>query len=119
MTIEAFNWAKIQDPVVLLSDKEIGMTTESIDYNSLKDETPIYREVIKHDDPMIDKWKMYGFDSPEMIAKFAEVGGKVKVTATGSAHNAMGNVKRMTLKQYRPSNILKTRYRHTEAKWLE
>ena len=95
MTIEAFNWAeKYRTPVVLLSDKEIGMTTESIDYNSLKDETPIYREVIKHDDPMIDKWKMYGFDSPDMIAKFAEVGGKVKVTATGSAHNAMGYLKK-------------------------
>jgi 2-oxoglutarate ferredoxin oxidoreductase subunit alpha len=95
MTIEAFNWAeKYRTPVILLSDKEIGMTTESIDYNSLNEISPVNRNVIKCDDPMIDKWKMYGFDSPDMIAKFAEVGGKVKVTATGSAHNAMGNLKK-------------------------
>lgn len=37
---------------------------------------------------------MYGFKNPEDIALFAPVGGKVKVTATGSAHNMDGDLKK-------------------------
>jgi len=95
MTIEAFNWAeKYRTPVVLLSDKEIGMTTESVDYNKLKLSSTVQRHQISENDADYDKWKMYGFDSPDMIAKFAPLGSKVKVTATGSAHNAKGSLKK-------------------------
>jgi len=95
LTIEAFNWAeKYRTPVVLLSDKEIGMTTESVDYNKLKLSSTVQRHQISENDADYDKWKMYGFDSPDMIAKFAPLGSKVKVTATGSAHNAKGSLKK-------------------------
>jgi 2-oxoglutarate ferredoxin oxidoreductase subunit alpha len=95
LTIKAFNWAeKYRTPVILLTDKEVGMTTESIDYSTIEDVLTVNREVIKETDPDFKNWKMYGFDSPDMIAKFAPAGGKIKVTATGSAHNAMGNLKK-------------------------
>lgn len=95
LTVEAFNWAeKYRTPVVLLTDKEIGMTTESVDYNKLDPPANVSRHFITENDADFENWKMYGFDSPEMIAKFAPVGGRVKVTATGSAHNLQGNLKK-------------------------
>jgi 2-oxoglutarate/2-oxoacid ferredoxin oxidoreductase subunit alpha len=95
MTIEAFNWAeKLRTPVVLLTDKEIGMTTESVDYSGLDEINSITRPLVLNTDIDFKNWKMYGFDSPDMIAKFAPVGGDVKVTATGSAHNADGLLKK-------------------------
>ncbi len=95
LTVEAFNWAeKYRTPVVLLTDKEVGMTTESLDYNKLNAPPNANRHVITDHDADYENWKMYGFDSPDMIAKFAPVGGKVKVTATGSAHNAKGYLKK-------------------------
>jgi len=95
LTVEAFNWAeKYRTPVILLSDKEIGMTTESVDYNKLKISSPEHRHLISENDADYSQWKMYGFDSPDMIAKFAPVGSKVKVTATGSAHNTKGSLKK-------------------------
>ncbi|MEO8513290.1 MAG: pyruvate flavodoxin/ferredoxin oxidoreductase [Ignavibacteria bacterium] len=95
LTIKAFNWAeKYRTPVILLSDKEVGMTTESLDYSKIENIEPFSREVITEVDPDFNNWKMYGFDSPDMIAKFAPAGGKIKVTATGSAHNAKGSLKK-------------------------
>lgn len=95
LTQIAFNWAeKYRTPVILLSDKELGMTIESIDYSMIEEIIPVNREVITENDPDFKNWNMYGFDSPDMIAKFAPVGGKIKVTATGSAHNAKGNLKK-------------------------
>jgi len=95
LTIEAFNWAeKLRTPVVLLTDKEIGMTTESVDYSGLDNLSSIARPVISSTDNDFKNWKMYGFSSPEIIAKFAPVGGEIKVTATGSAHNAEGLLKK-------------------------
>lgn len=95
LTVEAFNWAeKYRTPVVLLSDKEIGMTTESVDYSRLNPPANHSRHFITEQDADFESWKMYGFDSPDAIAKFAPVGGKVKVTATGSAHNPAGNLKK-------------------------
>ncbi|MBZ0201419.1 MAG: pyruvate flavodoxin/ferredoxin oxidoreductase, partial [Ignavibacteria bacterium] len=95
LTVEAFNWAeKYRTPVVLLSDKEIGMTTESLDYSGLAELETFERKTINKTDPDFKNWKMYGFDSPDMITKFAPVGGNIKVTATGSAHNAMGYLKK-------------------------
>lgn len=95
LTIEAFNWAeKYRTPVVLLSDKEIGMTTESVDYSQIEDISPVSRESVSFKDKDYENWTMYGFDSPDRISKFAPVGGEIKVTATGSAHNAKGELKK-------------------------
>lgn len=91
-TVKAFNWAeKLRTPVVLLSDKEIGMMTESVDYYGLDSLQIENRKYIDDND---NNWKMYGFDSPEMVTPFAAVGERRKVTATGSAHNMMGELKK-------------------------
>ncbi len=95
LTVLAFSWAeRFRTPVVLLSDKEIGMTTESVDYAGLETLKSLERDIINRHDPNFINWKMYGFDSPEMISKFAPVGGDIKITVTGSAHNMMGNLKK-------------------------
>jgi 2-oxoglutarate/2-oxoacid ferredoxin oxidoreductase subunit alpha len=95
LTVKAFDWAeKYRTPVVLLTDKEIGMTTESVNYAGLNEMKSLKREMISTNDPDFKNWKMYGFDSPDMITKFASVGGDIKVTATGSAHNAMGHLRK-------------------------
>lgn len=95
LTVEAFNWAeRYRTPVVLLTDKEIGMTTESIDYNKLNPPAPVYRKIMNEADTNFENWKMYGFDSPELITEFVPVGGNIKVTATGSAHNYKGSLKK-------------------------
>ena len=50
LTVKAFIWSeKLRTPVVLLTDKEIGMTTESVDYSGLDELNSISRKVIKID----------------------------------------------------------------------
>lgn len=100
LTILAFTWAEIlRTPVVLLSDKEIGMTTESIDYSTLPDITSQnrpsnfgFRELggYKRD----QRRGTYYFDAPHEIPAFAPVGGDRKVTATGSAHDKQGKLQK-------------------------
>ncbi|HRI45762.1 MAG TPA: transketolase C-terminal domain-containing protein [Ignavibacteriaceae bacterium] len=95
LTVKAFSWAeKYRTPVILLSDKEIGMTTESVDYQGLEALKSDSREYISVDDSDYQSWKMYGFNSSDEISKFAAVGGPIKVTATGSAHNYSGELKK-------------------------
>jgi 2-oxoglutarate ferredoxin oxidoreductase subunit alpha len=74
LTVHAFNWAeKLRTPVVLLSDKEVGMTSESIDLSELRS------------NPVV-------FTAPEDVPRFSPVGGTHKVTITGSAHNKLGRL---------------------------
>ncbi len=95
LTALAFSWSEsLRTPVVLLTDKEIGMTTESVDYEGLDKLKSIDRAKIHKNDYDFNEWTMYGFDSPDLVSKFANVGGHVKVTATGSAHNFAGLLKK-------------------------
>ncbi len=95
LTVKAFNWSeKLRTPVILLSDKEIGMTTETVDYSDLENLIVENREYIDPENSNFEDWKMYGFKDAKDIAKFAPVGGKIKVTATGSAHNMDGELKK-------------------------
>lgn len=93
LTVEAFNWAeKYRTPVVLLSDKEIGMTSESVDYAQFVNLHTVNRVYAT---PEADKpYLPYEFSGEGDIAEFAEVGGDIKVTATGSAHNFAGDLKK-------------------------
>jgi 2-oxoglutarate ferredoxin oxidoreductase subunit alpha len=86
LAVHAFNWSEaLRCPVVLLSDKEVGMTYESMDPSQL---------------PEVDVWerpraasagyRAVGFDALEQVPAFAELGGPLKVTVTGSAHNKDG-----------------------------
>jgi 2-oxoglutarate ferredoxin oxidoreductase subunit alpha len=86
LTLRAFNWAEaLRCPVVLLSDKEVAMTYEAVDLGAL---------------PQVEPWdrpratpagyRAVGFDRLEDVPPFAELGGPLKVTVTGSAHNKDG-----------------------------
>ncbi|MEJ5306508.1 MAG: transketolase C-terminal domain-containing protein [Ignavibacteria bacterium] len=95
LTVKAFNWSeKLRTPVVLLSDKEIGMTTETVDYTGLENLVIENRSTIDPEDLKNKNWKMYDFENLGDIPLFAPVGGKIKVTATGSAHNKEGELKK-------------------------
>ena len=91
LTIEAFAWAeRLRSPVILLSDKEVGMMNESVDVGILRDASDVKR-------PMSGgslTRKMYDFVHPADIPAFRNVGGDQKVTATGSAHNKSGELRK-------------------------
>jgi len=101
LTLHAFNWAEtLRTPVVLLSDKEVGMTSESVD---LSDLAPI---------PIVERkrWEAAAAGAPGSsdpsspgayfikddvdVPYFSPVGGHRKVTITGSAHNKSGQLKK-------------------------
>jgi 2-oxoglutarate ferredoxin oxidoreductase subunit alpha len=95
LTVKAFNWSeKLRSPVVLLSDKEIGMTTETVDYTELENLPILSRKTISPDELISKQWKMYDFENLGDVPLFTPVGGKIKVTATGSAHNKEGELKK-------------------------
>lgn len=95
LTIKAFNWSeKLRTPVILLSDKEIGMTTETVDYSELDKLTIENRKYLNEQEVKNNHWKNYDFNLPEEISPFIPVGGKIKVTTTGSAHNKSGELKK-------------------------
>ncbi len=86
LTIHAFNWSeRLRTPVVLLSDKEVGMTYEVVDDATLP--------ALPIDDRAMatrETYRAYGFSDMSDVPPFASVGGELKVTATGSAHNKDG-----------------------------
>lgn len=95
LTVKAFNWSeKLRTPVILLSDKEIGMTTETVDYSELDKLTIENRKFLNEQEVKNNHWKNYDFNLPEEISPFIPVGGKIKVTTTGSAHNKSGELKK-------------------------
>ncbi|MBI4817393.1 MAG: pyruvate flavodoxin/ferredoxin oxidoreductase [Deltaproteobacteria bacterium] len=86
LTRLAFNWSeKLRCPVILLSDKEVAMTYESIDLDALP-------EIDAWDRPAVGpgEYRAVGFDRLSDVPPFAELGGARKVTVTGSAHNKDG-----------------------------
>ena len=91
LTARAFEWSeRLRSPVIVLSDKEVGMTSEAIDFAKLISRPQVSRSL------NIDtgKTKMYDFSNPSEIPSFIAVGGEQKVTATGSAHNKRGELKK-------------------------
>lgn len=86
LTVHAFNWAeRLRTPVVLLSDKEVGMTYESVDLGALP-------EVEVWDRPRAEPsgYRAVGFEALSDVPPFAPLTGDLKVTVTGSAHNKDG-----------------------------
>ncbi|TAK61255.1 MAG: pyruvate flavodoxin/ferredoxin oxidoreductase, partial [Bacteroidetes bacterium] len=81
LTVLAFSWAELlRTPVVILTDKEVGMTMESVNYEQLQ---------LLHSADRIShlavpsngksKLKTYEFSRLSDVPKFAPVGGEVKV----------------------------------------
>lgn len=92
MTQAAFHWSeRLRTPAVLLSDKEVGMTLESINVASLAKWPVADRK------PFADggrRFFAYGCDCLEEPPEFAAVGGAARVVATGSAHDQEGRLRK-------------------------
>jgi 2-oxoglutarate ferredoxin oxidoreductase subunit alpha len=93
LTQHAFNWAEhLRSPVVLLSDKEVGMTTEVVEEAALARLAPVERSPVGEKAP----FAAYDIERPEEVPGFAPVGGGVKVTVTGSAHDRRGRLRKVS-----------------------
>jgi 2-oxoglutarate ferredoxin oxidoreductase subunit alpha len=93
LSVLAFSWAELlRMPVIILADKEVGMTTETVDYSRL----PALHaaERLQRLAPAGTPVQMYDFAAIGDIPEFMPVGGPLKVTATGSAHNKAGELKK-------------------------
>jgi 2-oxoglutarate ferredoxin oxidoreductase subunit alpha len=108
LTAEAFRISEeLRSPVIVLSDKEVGMTVESVDLARL---APVSFPP-RAEAPSTAKYLPYGIASLEDVPAFASVGGDHKVTVTGSSHNQEGH-----LRKNDPDVI--RQLRHLEAKIL-
>jgi len=93
LTQQAFNWSeRLRCPVVLLTDKEVGMTTEVVEEAALAKVAPVERTGIGAKAP----FAAYQIESAESVPGFAPVGGPVKVTITGSAHDRWGRLRKVS-----------------------
>ncbi len=91
LTAEAFRIAEtLRTPVVLLTDKEVSKTVETVDLAALPTVEVPRRPAAEGDSAYLP----YAIDRPEDVPLFAPVGGSRKVTATGSAHDAHGRLKK-------------------------
>jgi 2-oxoglutarate ferredoxin oxidoreductase subunit alpha len=89
----AFHWAeRLRTPVVLLSDKEVGMTLESVDVNALPSVPSVERALFTGN----GRYRTYACEHIEEPPPFVAVGGAAKVVATGSAHDADGRLRKNT-----------------------
>jgi 2-oxoglutarate ferredoxin oxidoreductase subunit alpha len=89
LAIHAFNWSeRLRTPVVLLSDKEVGMTSEAIDDAALQIPALVDRKKAMTQ----AGYTPYEAAEPEGVPAFAAVGGEIKATVTGSAHDFQGRL---------------------------
>lgn len=89
VTTMAFKWAEcLRTPVIILSDKEVGMMSEDVDFMQLKGTPPWYRKEFYTQNGK--EHLTYDFENLEDIPLFSPVGGNYKVTMTGSAHDKRG-----------------------------
>jgi len=93
LTQQAFNWSeRLRSPVIVLSDKEVGMTTEAVEESALAKLAPVERSGIGDKAPVA----AYDIERLEEVPGFAPVGGGVKVTVTGSAHDHRGRLRKVS-----------------------
>ncbi len=94
LTHIAFTWSELlRTPVVVMLDKEVGTTSEDVDYTKIHDLTTLSRQRIIHSGNGKKEWAdTYYFENPEDVPRFIPVGGKIKTTVTGSAHNKAGQL---------------------------
>jgi len=120
VTLHAFNWSeRLRMPVVVLSDKEIAMTSERVDVDLLPVIPIEERKLVEGQSPGMSL--MYDFTQLEDVPAFLEVGGERKVTFTGSAHNKRGDLKKNDTETLEVLKHLeeKVRYRRHEMELVE
>lgn len=95
LTLLAFSWAEIlRMPVILLTDKEVAMTTERVDLSRIGQLQAADRVLAEASPNGNNGHTMYDFSELSDIPPYIPVGEKMKVTATGSAHNKSGELKK-------------------------
>ncbi len=96
LTHIAFTWSELlRTPVVVMLDKEVGMTSEDVDFMKIHDLTTLSRQRIIYSGNGKKEWNdTYYFENPEDVPSFVPVGGKIKATVTGSAHNKAGRLQK-------------------------
>lgn len=88
----AFAWSeRLRTPVVFLSDKEVGMTLESVADDDLV-RIPVAPR--KPFDAGERRFVPYARSCPEEPPDFSPLGGAAKVVATGSAHDFEGRLRK-------------------------
>ncbi len=93
LTRAAFAWSeRLRTPVVLLSDKEVGTTLESVDTAALPDDGPV--EPRRPVPAGTERFAPYARTCPGEPPAFAPVGGEARVVATGSAHDTEGRLRK-------------------------
>lgn len=89
LTMHAFNLAeKYRCPVFIASNKEIGMTRESIDLDSLDTPEPLTRKYCPADQPYLP----FKVESGAMAPDFLPIGGDRLVRQTSSSHGPEGYI---------------------------
>lgn len=91
-TLAAYWSEELRTPVIVLSDKEIGMTSEDVDFASLKSFPANYRKQILNGQS--NGYKTYDFKQLSDVPLFSPVGGMHKTTITGSAHDKCGTLQK-------------------------
>jgi 2-oxoglutarate ferredoxin oxidoreductase subunit alpha len=88
----AFHWSEqLRTPVVILSDKEVGMTLESVDVTSL------VRQPLSERAPFTGsrgEFLTYACECPSEPPAFAPLGSRERVVATGSLHDRAGRLRK-------------------------
>jgi len=88
----AFHWSeRLRTPVVILSDKEVGMTLESVDVSSLA------RLPVAQRTPFTGthgQFLPYACGCPLEPPTFVALGGEERVVATGSLHDLAGRLRK-------------------------
>lgn len=88
----AFHWSeRLRTPAVILSDKEVGMTLESLDASSLANLPRTDRTLYAGDG---ERFRTFASDCLEEPPPFAPVGGDARVVLTGSAHDRAGRLRK-------------------------
>jgi 2-oxoglutarate ferredoxin oxidoreductase subunit alpha len=89
LTMHAFNLAeKFRCPVFIASNKEIGMTRESVDLQTLKTPRNIDRTPAPKDPPFVP----FHVDPPQTVPDFLPIGHRILVRQTSSTHGADGYI---------------------------
>lgn len=88
LTYIAFNFAeKYRAPVFLLTNKEIGMTKESVDLDAVPLPPPFERERVPSGQ---SKYLPHFFDKPEEVPAISDFGGEYVARYTTSTHDKSG-----------------------------
>jgi 2-oxoglutarate ferredoxin oxidoreductase subunit alpha len=89
LTMHAFNLAeKFRCPVFIASNKEIGMTRESVDLQALETPTVIDRNTA----PTDQSFKPFYVDPQQTVPDFLPIGHRILVRQTSSTHGPDGYI---------------------------